>query len=91
MVSALSMSPILSATRPVLSREMNGQKVKSLGLVAILLFSTLASLEFVSFAALASTDQDGDGLTYGLEYLINTQPNDWDSDNDQLPDGWEYK
>ena len=91
MVSALSMSPILSATRPVLSREMNGQKVKSLGLVAILLFSTLASLEFVSFAALASTDQDGDGLTYGLEYLINTQPNDWDSDNDQLPDGWEWK
>ena len=23
--------------------------------------------------------------------LINTQPNDWDSDNDQLPDGWEWQ
>ena len=56
-----------------------------------MLFSTLASIEFVSYAALASTDQDGDGLTYGLEYLINTQPNDWDSDNDQLPDGWEWQ
>ena len=56
-----------------------------------MLFSTLATIEFVSYAALASTDQDGDGLTYGLEYLINTQPNDWDSDNDQLPDGWEWQ
>ena len=56
-----------------------------------MLFSTLASIEFISYAALASTDQDGDGLTYGLEYLINTQPNDWDSDNDQLPDGWEWQ
>ena len=53
--------------------------------------STIACIEFVSFTALAATDQDGDGLTYGLEYLINTQPNDWDSDNDQLPDGWEWQ
>ena len=55
-----------------------------------MLFSTLATIEFVSYTV-ASTDQDGDGLTYGLEYLINTQPNDWDTDNDQLPDGWEWK
>ena len=39
----------------------------------------------------AASDQDGDGLTYGLEYLMNTQPNDPDSDNDGLPDGWEWK
>ena len=57
----------------------------------LMLLSTIASIEFVSFTALAATDQDGDGLTYGLEYLINTQPNDWDSDNDQLPDGWEWQ
>ncbi len=62
-----------------------------MGLALLMLFSTIASIEFVSFTALASTDQDGDGLTYGLEYLINTQPNDWDSDNDQLPDGWEWQ
>ena len=62
-----------------------------MALAALMLFSTLATIEFVSYAALASTDQDGDGLTYGLEYLINTQPNDWDSDNDQLPDGWEWQ
>jgi len=56
-----------------------------------MVFSSFASLDFISYAALAATDQDGDGLTYGLEYLINTQPNDWDSDNDQLPDGWEWQ
>ena len=38
----------------------------------------------------ASSDADGDGLTYGLEFLLNTQPQDWDSDNDELPDGWEF-
>ena len=40
---------------------------------------------------MASTDADGDGLTYGLEFYINTQPQDWDSDNDGLPDGWEWQ
>ena len=56
-----------------------------------MLLSTIATIEFVAFTASASADPDGDGLTTGLEYLINTQPNDWDSDNDQLPDGWEWK
>ena len=41
--------------------------------------------------ALASTDEDGDGLSYGIEFIINTQPQDWDSDNDGLPDGWEWQ
>ena len=85
------MSSIHSSARPKLLREIDNQKVKSIGLALLMLFSTIASIEFVSFTALASTDQDGDGLTYGLEYLINTQPNDWDSDNDQLPDGWEWQ
>ena len=85
------MSSIQSSARPKLLREIDNHKVKSMALAALMLFSTLATIEFVSYAALASTDQDGDGLTYGLEYLINTQPNDWDSDNDQLPDGWEWQ
>ncbi len=91
LVSAVRISSIQSSARPKLIREIDNQKVKSMSLALLMLFSTIASIEFVSFAALASTDQDGDGLTYGLEYLINTQPNDWDSDNDQLPDGWEWQ
>ena len=91
LVSAMRMSSISSPQRPMLSRKVDKKVVKSVGLALLMLFSTLTTIEFVSFNALASTDQDGDGLTYGLEYLINTQPNDWDSDNDQLPDGWEWQ
>ena len=90
-VLALRMSSIQSSARPKLLRELDEKKFKSIGLAMLMLLSTIASIEFVSFTALAATDQDGDGLTYGLEYLINTQPNDWDSDNDQLPDGWEWQ
>ena len=85
------MSSIQASARPKLLRELDNNVAKSIVLVMLMLFSSLASIEFVSYAALANTDQDGDGLTYGLEYLINTQPNDWDSDNDQLPDGWEWQ
>ena len=52
---------------------------------------TLASIQYSAVEVHAASDQDGDGLTYGLEYLMNTQPNDPDSDNDGLPDGWEWK
>tara|TARA_B110000459_G_scaffold203878_1_gene262401 strand:- start:2962 stop:11922 length:8961 start_codon:yes stop_codon:yes gene_type:complete len=65
--------------------------VKSVALVALMVLSTFASIPYISFDALAASDQDGDGLTYGLEYLMNTQPNDPDSDNDGLPDGWEWQ
>ena len=58
---------------------------------ALMLLSSYAALEFAAWEALASTDQDGDGLTYGLEFYINTQPQDWDTDNDGLPDGWEWQ
>ena len=87
----MHMSSIQASARPKLVREIDNTRAKSIVLVMLMLFSTLASIEFVSYTALANTDQDGDGLTYGLEYLINTQPNDWDSDNDQLPDGWEWQ
>ncbi|MEE2758943.1 MAG: transglutaminase domain-containing protein [Candidatus Thermoplasmatota archaeon] len=67
------------------------QKYRAVGLTLLMIFSSLAALQFASWEAAASTDQDGDGLTLGLEFLLNTQPTDWDSDNDGLPDGWEYQ
>ena len=58
----------------------------------ILLSAGYAGIFLGSFEATASSnDQDGDGLPYGVEFLINTQPQDWDSDNDGLPDGWEWQ
>ena len=57
----------------------------------IMLIASYSAIEFGSWEALATTDDDGDGLTYGLEFIINTQPQDWDSDNDGLPDGWEWQ
>ena len=91
LVSDLSMPSVHSSARTNITLRLGQKKAKSIALALLMLMSTIASIEFVSFTALASTDQDGDGLTYGLEYLINTQPNDWDSDNDQLPDGWEWQ
>jgi len=67
------------------------KSLKSLSLVALMLLSVFASIQFISLDARATTDQDGDGLTYGLEFLLNLQPSDPDSDNDGLPDGWEWK
>ena len=66
--------------------------IKSLSLISLMLLASIASINFFAIEASASsTDQDGDGLTYGLEYLINSFPNDPDTDNDGLPDGWEWK
>ncbi|MEM3341398.1 MAG: hypothetical protein QW728_01765, partial [Thermoplasmata archaeon] len=39
----------------------------------------------------AYADSDKDGLTNYQEYLIGTDPMNWDTDGDGLPDGWEYK
>jgi len=58
---------------------------------SIMLLASYSAIEFGSWKALATSDADGDGLTYGLEFIINTQPQDWDSDNDGLPDGWEWQ
>ena len=55
-----------------------------------MLLSLFATIQIGINQVSAASDQDGDGLTYGLEYLMNTAPNDPDSDNDGLPDGWEW-
>lgn len=38
---------------------------------------------------LAGMDLDGDGLTTIEEYALGTNPIDWDTDGDGMPDGWE--
>ena len=73
------------------SRLQNKMRTKAIFLVALMIFTSLAALEFAAWEAAASTDQDGDGLTCGTEFLLQTQCQDWDSDNDGLPDGWEWK
>lgn len=78
-----------AALRPALGGRKKA--LKSLLLTVLMLTSTLASIQYSAVNVQAASDQDGDGLTYGLEYLMNTQPNDPDSDNDGLPDGWEWK
>jgi hypothetical protein len=67
------------------------QRFRAVSMVSLMLIAALSAIQFSAWEALASTDQDGDGLSYGLEFLLNTQPQDWDSDNDGLPDGWEYQ
>jgi len=66
-------------------------RAKALSLVFLMFVSSIAALEFAAYEASATTDQDGDGLTCGMEFLLQTQCQDWDSDNDGLPDGWEWK
>ena len=78
-----------AAIRPALAERKKA--LKSLSLTLLMVLSTLASIQYTVVDVQAASDQDGDGLTYGLEYLMNTQPNDPDSDNDGLPDGWEWK
>jgi len=70
---------------------MRTQRFRALGLTLLMIFSSLAAIQYAAWEAAATNDQDGDGLTMGLEFLLNTQPQDWDSDNDGLPDGWEYQ
>ena len=66
------------------------RKTRSAVLFSLLMLcASLSALEFGIWKAMATTDQDGDGLSYGIEFFINTQPQDWDTDNDGLPDGWE--
>ncbi len=73
------------------SRLQSKIRTRAIFLTALMIFTSLAALEFSAWEAAASTDQDGDGLTCGTEFLLQTQCQDWDSDNDGLPDGWEWK
>jgi RHS repeat-associated protein len=50
--------------------------------------SALTSNEVVSIIEI-NLDYDNDGLSNYEEYIRNTAPNDSDSDNDGMPDGWE--
>ena len=61
-------------------------------LTFLFMISSTFSMHISVFEASATNnDQDADGLPYGIEFIINTQPQDWDSDNDGLPDGWEWQ
>ena len=73
--------------------NLESSKKRSATLLTLLfLISSTASIHFSAFEASATNnDQDADGLPYGIEFIINTQPQDWDSDNDGLPDGWEWQ
>ena len=48
----------------------------------ILLVTTYSAIEFAAWEAIGSSDDDGDGLPYGLEFYINTLPSNWDTDGD---------
>jgi len=39
----------------------------------------------------ASADPDSDGLTNLQEFQLGTNPHNWDTDGDLLPDGWEVQ
>ena len=90
MVIAMRMLSPSTSAQQKLAISGAKQKISSLSLVTIMLLSLFATIQIGVNQVSAASDQDGDGLTYGLEYLMNTAPNDPDSDNDGLPDGWEW-
>ena len=72
--------------------EISKKKGSAIVFSFFLLSSGIAGMQVGIFEASATTnDQDADGLPYGIEFLINTQPQDWDYDTDGLPDGWEWQ
>ena len=79
----------------IVNYEGNVEKAKKRSatlLTFLFLISSTASMHISVFEASATNnDQDADGLPYGIEFIINTQPQDWDTDNDGLPDGWEWQ
>jgi len=87
----LEVSSLDSISVNFTGRELLSKRRSASFFTLVLLLASYSAIEFGSWEALASSDDDGDGLTYGLEFIINTQPQDWDSDNDGLPDGWEWQ
>ena len=85
------MTKHISSTTAAAGFPLRMQRFRALSLTLLMIFSSLAAFQYAAWEAAASNDQDGDGLTLGLEFLLNTQPTDWDTDNDGLPDGWEYQ
>ena len=85
------MTEVLVVKHDSTVRNLPRKRRSAILFTALLMLSSHAAFQFGQWEALASTDADGDGLTYGLEFYINTQPQDWDSDNDGLPDGWEWQ
>ena len=67
------------------------RKFSAISFSTLMLLSIFSSIQFVSLEVQAVNDQDGDGLELWLEYVLNTDPTDWDDDDDCLPDGWEYQ
>ena len=90
MIGADTLKTGPSATTKLV-RSQRRTVAQSIFLVALMVLSTMTAVDFITEEVSAASDLDGDGLTYGLEYLINTAATDWDSDNDGLPDGWEWK
>ena len=60
--------------------NLESSKKRSATLLTFLfLISSTASIHFSAFEASATNnDQDADGLPYGIEFIINTQHQDWD-------------
>tara|TARA_Y100001934_G_scaffold13491_1_gene16467 strand:+ start:28376 stop:37318 length:8943 start_codon:yes stop_codon:yes gene_type:complete len=85
----------VNAVRPIAAISMDiestNKQRSAIFFSFILLITTYSAIEFAAWEAIGSSDDDGDGLTYGLEFYINTLPSDWDTDNDGLPDGWEWQ
>ena len=44
-----------------------------------------------TWTELGNPDRDGDGLTNEQEAVVGTDPDDWDSDDDGLSDGYEWE
>jgi hypothetical protein len=63
------------------------------GMIFIMGFGTIAYSENTNSNDMSFlfSDPDGDWIETWMEYVLGTDPYNSDSDNDGLPDGWEYE